>query len=325
MPKFETKLQRPSRMRRSIVCAGLAAPFVLAGGRRSFAQSQITTLVVPYVPGGAVDTFARMFAKAYSEQIGATVVVENRGGASGTIGLARVANAVPDGRTLLYTYGNLALAAMHTVKGSPNVMSEITPIARSVITQGLIVTGLNSRFRTFEEVLKEAGKFPQKITFADYGELAISRLMFAAKIKMMRVPYKGGGPGLMDTIAGQVDLYAGSASATVPQVLSGKVRALAITSPQRMPQLRGVPTVREVIPNFTALNYQGVFGPKNIPAEVLNLLERQALAAIDSPAYRGGAEEHFANVDPMGVKDFVSFMRDDAVEIGKVVQADAER
>jgi len=308
--------------RRSMAAAVLATP-LWAGAGRAIAQPRGVTLIVPYVPGGAVDTFARLFATVYSEQTGSTVVVENHGGASGAIGLARAANAPADGRTLLYTYGNLALGMLHTVKDSPNILVDLTPVARSVVTQGVLATGVGSRLRSFADVLAQAAKAPGSISFADYGELTMSRLMVAAKIELLRVPYKGGSPGIVDTITGQVDLYAGSAASLVPQIQAGKLRALAITSPRRMPQLPDVPTVSETLPNYTALNYQGVFAPKNTPQNVLDTLQRQVLAAIDKPSFRKAAEDRFANVEPMGATEFRHFMSNDEVEIARVVKATA--
>ncbi|MET4580508.1 Bug family tripartite tricarboxylate transporter substrate binding protein [Ottowia thiooxydans] len=310
-----------SRRRAVGVLGALSLP--LSGARSAWAQGRQPTMVIPYVPGGAADTFGRMFTDAFGNEINEKFVVENHGGAGGAIGIARVVQAPADGKTLLYTYGNLSLGLIHTLKDAPNILTDLVPVVRTIVTEGIIATGVNSRLKTFDDLLKEAAKEPGKISCADYGELTMSHLMRVAGIQLMRVPYKGGSPGVVDTITGVVDLYAGSANIVMPQIRSGKLRALAVTSPARIAEIPDIPTVREVLPAFRALNYQGLFAPKNTPSAVVERLYGQALSAIKKPEFQQRVVSRNAVVQPMGPDEFRKFMEQDAQDIAAVVKATA--
>lgn len=306
--------------RRRLLGAGLGAAALLASAGKSLAQSRRQmSVIVPYTPGGATDIFARM----YAEMMGSAserVLVENVPGANGAIGLSRVANAQPDGRTLAYAYGNLALVAMHSTRESPfNILRDLTPVIRTVVTQGVIVTGPNSQFRTLPEFIAAAQKDPGKYTYADYGEIAINTLMLTAGIQITRVPYKGGVPGMIDVMGGNVDIYAGSAAQVLPNILSGKLRALAVSSETKINQLPDVPLVRDFVPAFRALNYQGVFVPRTTPAAIVEELYQQSLAAINKPEFQRQTTARNATVSPMTPAEFRSFMETDSATIAKVL------
>lgn len=306
--------------RRRLLGAGLGAATLLATGGAALAQSRRQmSVIVPYTPGGATDIFARL----YAEMMGSAnerVLVENVPGANGAIGLGRVANAQPDGRTVAYGYGNLALVAMHSTREAPfDILRELTPVIRTVVTQGVIVTGPNSRFRTLPEFIAAAQKEPGRYTYADYGEIAINTLMLTAGIQITRVPYKGGVPGMVDVMGGNVDIYAGSAAQVLPNILSGKLRALAVSSETKINDLPDVPLVKDFVPAFRALNYQGVFVSRKTPASVVEELYQASLAAINKPEFQRQTTARNATVSPMAPAEFRSFMEADSASIAKVL------
>lgn len=309
-------------IRRRTLCLGLAAaPLALNPATRAWAQGRAPTVAIPFTPGGATDTFGRLYANSLSAEVGEKFVVENHPGANGAIGLAKVLGGQSDGRTVLYTYGNLSLALPHTVKDAPNILRDFEPVIRTIVTQGLIVTAPGSRIRSFDDLLKLAKAEPGRLTFADYGELTLAHLMRAAGIDLMRIPYKGGMPAMTDVAAGLVDIYAGSATQIMPQVKSGRLRALAITSEERLAELPDVPTVSEILPSYRALNYQGVFVRKGTPPAVIESLYKQSLAAISKPEFRQQAAANYANVRPLTPAEFRRFMESDAVDITAVMKS----
>lgn len=314
-------MNRKDQVNRRSLCMGMAvAPFALSAVFSASAQGRFPTVVIPFVPGGATDIFGRLYANALGGEGSEKYIVENRGGAGGAIGLAHVASAVPDGRTVLYTYGNLSIALPLTVKDAPDILRDFEPVIRTIVTQGLIVTAANSPMRSFADLLKMAKAEPGKVTFGDYGELTLAHLMRAAGIDLMRVPYKGGVPAMVDVISGQVDIYAGSAAQLAPQVKGGKLRVLAVTSEERVLDFPDVPTVREVFPGYRALNYQGVFVRKGTPPAVIDALYKQSLAAITKPHFQQQAAAQYAAVKPMNPAEFKKFMEADAVDIAAAIK-----
>lgn len=306
--------------RRALCMAMAAAPIALSLAGRVLAQGRTPTVVIPFTPGGATDTFGRLYANALSGEAGEKFIVENHPGASGAIGLGKVLSAQPDGRTVLYTYGNLSIALPFTVKDAPNILRDFDPVIRTIVTQGIIATTPGSRIRSFADLLKIAKAEPNKVTFADYGELTLAHLMRAAGIELMRIPYKGGMPAMTDVIGGQVDIYAGSATQLAPQIKGGKLRALAITSEDRLADMPDIPTVREVLPSFRALNYQGVFVRKGTPPAVIETLYKQSVAAISKPEFQQQAKANYASVRPLTPAEFRKFMENDAVDIAAVMK-----
>lgn len=314
-------MNRTAHLKRRAILLGMAlASFALFPLGSAWAQGRVPTVVIPFTPGGATDIFGRLYANALGIEGGEKYIVENRGGAGGAIGLAHVAGAAPDGRTLAYTYGNLSIALPFTVKDAPDILREFEPVIRTIVTQGIIVTGANSPIRNFSDFLKAAKVEPGKVTFGDYGELTLAHLMRAAGIELMRVPYKGGVPAMVDVISGQIDVYAGSAAQLIPQVKGGKLRVLAVTSEERMADFPDVPTVREIFPAYRALNYQGVFVRKGTPAAVIDALYKQSLAAITKPQFQQQAAAQYAAVKPLNPAEFKKFMESDAVDIAAVMK-----
>lgn len=317
----------PGPGRRRVLITAAALPLAVGsalGSRRAGAQSprRQMTLVVPYPPGGATDIFGRIYAEALGEELGEKVIVENRAGANGGVGLQVVANSPPDGRTLGYAYGNLSIAQELSMKQPPVRISEdLAPVIRTVITQGFIVVAANAPWKDLGEFIEAARRAPGRLTYADYGELTIGALMSTTGIELMRVPYKGGVPGMLDVIAGNVDVIASSAAQALPSLRSGKLKALAVSSETRIAEFPSVPTVRDVVPSFRTLNYQGVFVPRNTPAALIESLYATSVAALKRPEVLRQVADRYAQVSTLNPAEFRAFMQADAVSIAAVLKA----
>ena len=281
-----------STSRRSVLAA-LAA--TLATGS-AFAQGdwpagKLITWVVPYPPGGSTDVLGRNLALRVASSLGTNVIVDNKAGATGTIGAAFVAKAAPDGYTLLGTsIGPQAIA--------PHLMGKLPydPIAgfEPVITIGtiphILVVGAKQPFQSVADLLAAARAQPGKLAFASGGNGTILQmqgelLQQQSGARFIHVPYKGDTPALQDTLAEQVQFMFAPAAAALPHVQSGKLRALAVTSAQRLKALPSVPTMGEAgLKDFVVEQWQAVFAPAKTPAPVVQRLNDEIGKALKDPA-----------------------------------------
>ena len=283
----------PCLFTRRSVLASLAA--LLAGGP-AFAQGEwpagkLVTWVVPYPPGGSTDVLGRNIALRVAASLGTNVIVDNKAGATGTIGAAFVAKATPDGYTLLGTsIGPQAIA--------PHLMGKLPydPIAgfEPVITIGtiphILVVGAKQPFQSVADLLAAARAQPGKLAFASGGNGTILQmqgelLQQQSSVRFIHVPYKGDTPALQDTLAEQVQFMFAPAAAALPHVQSGKLRALAVTSAQRLKALPAVPTMGEAgLKDFVVEQWQAVFAPAKTPAPIVQRLNDEIGKALKDPA-----------------------------------------
>jgi tripartite-type tricarboxylate transporter receptor subunit TctC len=242
------------------------------------------TIVVPYAPGGAADAMARVIAAKLGPKLGTSVIVDNRAGASGTIGAAYAAKAAPDGYTVLYDATPYAINP-HLFPRMPYAADALQPLSLVLTMPNMLVTKADSPYKTVADLVAAAKAQPHKINFASGGAGTVQRLaaeLFRQKLglDMVHVPYKSGGPAITDTMAGQVDFMFATVAAIYPLGSSGKLRALAATSPQRSPRLPDVPTVAEtVVPGYEAYEWNGMLLPAKTPKAIADKLQ-QALAEV---------------------------------------------
>jgi tripartite-type tricarboxylate transporter receptor subunit TctC len=245
-------------------------------------------LIVGVAPGGANDTVARLLAQTLSERLGQPVVVENRPGAGGNIGLEAAANALPDGHTLLFATSANALSASFYDKANVNFARDIVPVTSLV--RGPLIMEVNPSLpaRTIPDFIAYAKANPGKINMASAGignttHVAGELFMMLTGTKFTHVPYRGGAPAVTDLISGQVQLYFDGVSGSLDHVRSGRVRALGVTTTERADVLPDVPTIAEFVPGYEAGGWYGIGVPKNVPAEVVDKLNREVNASLADP------------------------------------------
>jgi tripartite-type tricarboxylate transporter receptor subunit TctC len=288
----------------------LAAP--LAWGQTY--PSKIVRIIAPFAPGGGTDFIARVAAAKLTEALGQQVIVENRPGAGGSLGAELGAKAAPDGYTLTVIAGSYAVnPSLYKLAFDP--VLDVTPIIQ--LSQGpfLIATHPALPIKNIKDLVALAKSKPDGLIYASSGTGSIVHLataLFAdmAGIKMIHVPYKGTGPAITDTIAGQTQLLWGSVAATLPQVRNGRLKGIAVTTAKRIEALPDTPTVMESgvpsLKGYDVILWHGVIGPKNMPRPIVDRLNAELNKILqnkdmqdrlqgDGVSAAGGTPEQFGN------------------------------
>jgi tripartite-type tricarboxylate transporter receptor subunit TctC len=244
--------------------------------------TQPIRLIVPFSPGGAVDVYARIVAPALSKELGQTIIVDNRPGASGIIGTEAVARAPADGYTLLL--GNIATLAINPViyKNNPfDPLKQLTPISKTVVVNYVLVVNPKVPVRTVGELIAYAKAHPGKLTYGSSGtgsmqQMAAELFQARTQAKLLHVPYKGTGALLGDLVAGHVDLIFADQGTMMQQVKAGKLAVLGVGGLARVPEYPDIPTIAEAanLPGFEAVAWQGLAGPTGLPPAVVDKLNR---------------------------------------------------
>jgi tripartite-type tricarboxylate transporter receptor subunit TctC len=245
-------------------------------------------IIVPFPPGGSVDQVARIFAAQLTTQLGQQFVVENRSGASGSIGTQAVATAPADGYTLGIVFDTHAVNPTLIPNIPFDTLKDLAPVMLVGTSPMAIVTPASQPYRDFRDVLAAAKK--ESVPFGSIGtgslgHLAMTQIAGSQQVQFTHVPYKGGGPLMTDAIGGQVPLAIGTVFLVNPHVKGGKVRALAVTSAKPSPQLPGVATVAEQgVPGFSALAWWGVIAPGGTPQPLVRRIYDELAKALANPA-----------------------------------------
>ena len=243
-----------------------------------FADKTVT-IVVPYAPGGAADALARVLAQRLGTKLGTSVIVDNRAGASGTIGESYVAKAKPDGTTLLYDATPYSINP-HLFPKMPYAADALQPLALVALAPNVLIVKGDSPIKDVRDLVARAKAQPGKLNYASGGSGTVQRLaseLLRQKLglDMVHVGYKSGGPAIVDVTGGQVDFMFATVAAASPLVESGKLRALAVSSPERSKRLPGVPTVAEtVLPGYEAYEWHGLLLPAGVPATTVDALHK---------------------------------------------------
>jgi tripartite-type tricarboxylate transporter receptor subunit TctC len=271
--------------RRSVVLGALAAPV------SAIAQGWPATvrLVVPYPPAGSTDVIARMVQPELQRRLGATVIVENRPGASGSIGTAAVAKSPPDGGSWLIVFDNHA-ANPFVLNNLPfDTEKDLDPVLLIGTAPYVLATNPSKPFKTLADVIAAARAKPDTVSYGSVGSGSVGHLAMAllskqAGVRLVHVPYRGGGPAMNDAIAGHVDLLVGSTALSIPQIQAGTIKTVAQTGKARTPALGTVPTVSESgFPDFEAYAWWGVFAPAGTPAAMVARFNAELTAIIREP------------------------------------------
>jgi tripartite-type tricarboxylate transporter receptor subunit TctC len=311
------------RLARPLAAVLAFAPLVAAA--QGF-PSKPVRFIVPFPPGGATDISARIVGQKLSEMWGQTVVIENRGGAGGNVGAAEAAKATPDGYTLFFPSGSVMTANEH-IYANMNVRPErdFIPITNVVRGAQVIAVPENSPYKTLKDLIAAAKANPGKLNYGHAGigsqtHLAAENFLLAAGIEIQNVPYKGEGPAVADLVAGQTTTATPNIAAAISFVSGGKLRALAVTSKERAPQLRDVPAVSETIPGFENYGWFGLVAPTGTPKDVVDKAYRDTVKALDSTEMR--ARFFVQGLEPVGnsPEEFARAMATERARWAKVVR-----
>ena len=288
-------------------------------------------LVVPYPAGGNADNTARLLATQLGQRLGQQVVVDNRPGGSGTIGAAVVAKAPADGYTLLLDATAFTVNPSLFPKLPFDAAKDFAPISLVLQVPLLMVVPANSPFQSVADVAKAARARPGHLTYASAGNggaqhLAGELFKQGQKVAITHIPYRGGAPALTDLIGGQVDMMFSATTASGPFVKSGKLRALAISSPRRVEGWESVPTAAESgVPGFQVSEWNGLFAPAGTPRPVLERLEAETRAIVASPEMK----KRFAELGVQGVgssaQEFSSFLKAETTKWAEVIRTSGIR
>lgn len=278
-----------------LACAAACATWL--GAASAHAQppaypAKPVRLIVPFAAGGPADVLARAVGEGIARAAGQSVLVENKAGAAGTIGVDMVAKAAPDGYTIaLVPVGNIAVNPT-LMPNLPYKPSDLAPVAMLATAENVLVVNAATPARSLAELLKLAGQKPGELSFASPGagsqaHLAGELLQLDANVKLNHVPYKGVNPALTDVVGGQVTMMFAQLSSALPYIKSGKLRALGVASAKRSTALPDVPTIAEQgFPKFEAVSWYALMAPAGTPPEIVRKLSQHADAVLADAALK---------------------------------------
>ena len=311
----------------------VVAVLVLLGAGPAAAQeafpSRAITIVNPYPPGGQADLSGRPFAAALAKILKQPVVLTNKSGAAGAVGMQSVAVAKPDGYTLLITVPSLhTLPEVDKLFGRPPTFTreQFVPIARLNADPLVVAVNAERPWKTMKEVLDEAKKRPGEIVFASAGLYGATHvpmemiLLAAGGLKMRHLPTAGGGPATTAVLGGHADLWASTIGPATPHIKSGKIRPLAVTSVKRHEFFPDVPTLKELGYDVEYYLWIGLFAPKATPAPVVKVLREGTRAAVQDPEFRAALEKLSAPAAYQDADEFKAWLDGDAARLADVIK-----
>ena len=307
--------------------AGAAAAALSRTSAADDYPSRPVTLIIPFPPGGSTTIVIRSVSDKLGEGLGQQIVIDNRAGAGGTVGTRALSKSEPDGYTIGLGYtGTLAIGPNLYSNVGYDPRRDFSPIGRIATAPNTLVVNPSFPAKTVPELIAYAKANPGKISMASSGigstpHLAGELFKMMAGVDMVHVPYRGQGPALSDLIGGQVQILFAAAPGTVDYVKTNKLRALAVTTAARMPDLPDVPTVADTVAAYEASQWYGFAAPRNTPTEIVEKLNKEINAAIAD----GGMKAKLAAIggDPMPGKpaEFGKLIADETEKWGKVVRA----
>jgi tripartite-type tricarboxylate transporter receptor subunit TctC len=303
----------------------LAAALAAAGAARAQGNAAAIRILVGAPAGGTTDTMARALATELGRALGRIVVVENRPGAGGNIAAEMVAKAAPDGNTLLMSFTSHAINASLYPSLPFDPEKDFTPLTMVSTTPALLVAHPSLPANNLRELVALAKAKPGKLNFA-IGALGSSVHLAGEAFKMMsgtyivNIPYKGTAPAIQDVLAGQVEMMFANVGNAQAHVRAGKLKALGVTSPKRLPQFPDVPAIAEVLPGYQSSAWFGLFGPARMPPDLVKRISDAARQAIGSPEVKKRIE--FEGATPVGntPEEFGRYVHEEIARWAKVVR-----
>jgi tripartite-type tricarboxylate transporter receptor subunit TctC len=285
------------------------------------------SFVVPFPPGGSVDPLARLLSAKLTDSMKQQFIVENKPGASGSIGSAFVAKAKPDGYTFLFVFDTHAVNPTLLPNMQFDTAKDLAPVMLVGTAPMVVATAISKPYHSWADVIKAAKAKPDSVSFGSIGNGSLGHLTMilvqqATGTKLVHVPYKGGGPMITDAIGGQIELGVASVAAIAPHVKSGKLRPIAVTGQKRSPSMPDVPSLSELgLSGFNALAWWGIFAPAGTPKPIIDKFHAELVKALAQPDLKKTLTE------TLGMDLVVStpeaeqkFLLDEMARWGKVVK-----
>ena len=318
--------------RRNVLQTAIAA--VVAAALPSFSAfaqdgwpAKPISYVVPFPTGGTTDILARLIGQKLGAVLGTTFVVDNRGGAGGSIGSELAARAPADGYTIVGgTVSSHAINVSLYPKLGYDPIKSFVPVVLIGANPVVLVVGEKSPFKSLKDVIAAAKAKPDTVTSASAGNgtsqhMTLELLGYKAGAKFVHVPYKGSGPAIQDVIAGQVDMMFDTTVVAGPHIQSGKLRALAVSSAKRLDSMPDVPTVAETLPGFEVLSWQGIFAPAGTPKAIVDRLNGEILKILATPEMQDRLKSLGMQPSTFTPAQFAAFQKDEVAKWAAVVKA----
>jgi len=309
-----------------IACVIAFASFAVPVAHAQEWPTKPVKLVVPFAPGGATDIIARIVAQKLGERLGQPVVVDNRPGAGTTIGNAAVAKAAPDGYTLLFAPTPLVITQALYPSLPYDVDKDLAPVSLLAVSPFILVVNAALPAKDVTELIALARAKPGTLTFCSAGSGSVPHLSgelfkLNAKVDMVHVPYKGGGPAISDLIGGQVNMMFATPIEVMAHVKSGKLRVLATTASKRLPALPDVPTVQESgVPQFDVYAFFGMLAPAGTPRPIIDRLAKEVAQVMQDPEVLQRFAEQSAEPRVLGSDAFGAFLKSERTKWADVVK-----
>jgi tripartite-type tricarboxylate transporter receptor subunit TctC len=310
--------------RRQILIATAALATGTAGPALR-AQGNAIRLWVGATPGGSTDTIARDLAPELGRLLGRTVIVENKAGAGGNLAADTVAKSPPDGNNLLVSYTSHTINATLYKKLPFDPIRDFTPLTQLVTSSSLLVAHPSVPVADVKELVAYARANPGKLSFAIGGigsslHLAGEAFKLQAKVFIVNIPYRGTGPAVADVVAGNVPLMFAPVVNTRAFIQAGRLKALGVTSPRRLPQFPDVPAIAEVLPGFESSAWFGLFGPAKMAPDLVQRISDAARSAMKSEGIRKHLEQDAAEAVASSPEDFARFVKADVARWAPLIQ-----
>ena len=299
----------------------------LAQSAKSDFPNRPLRYIVPFPPGGSTDIVARIVAAGLADRLGEQVVIDNRGGAAGTLGAEIASRATPDGYTIFAcNIASLAVSPALYKKLGYDATKDFAPIGLIGSTANALVVHPSVPANTVAEFIEYAKSRPGKLNYASAGvgtspQLSMELFKMNAGIDVVHIAYKGGGPALADVVGGHVQAMFGTVPTFVGAIKSGKIRVLGVSSTTRVPDLPDVPTIAESgMPGFEVISWQGLCTPAGVPESVLERIRDGLGAVLALPDTRKRLADQGVQLTPMAADQFAQFIRAERVKWGKLVK-----
>ncbi len=315
-------------MKKALLAGGFALLALTgAGSAQADWPERPVTMVVPFPPGGPTDLVARVLAKQLTDQLGQTVVVENKGGANGNIGMQYAAAAKPDGYTVLYNTSSIALSPNLYRSLAFDPVKDFTPVSSTAVIPLVLLVHPSVPVKNTQDFVQYARQHPGKLSYGSAGagnvtHLGALLLLRSLDIDAVHVPYRGSAPAMTDLVGGQVQLMTNTLNDSLGFVREGKLRALAVTCSARSDQLPDVPTVAETVASgFSMGAWQGVVVPAGTPAPVVEKLNAEIRRALQSPEMQKQLKAQGAQTLGSTPEEYAAYIKSEIARWGEVVKA----